>query len=159
MWGELVTHCPSYQGWAPECPLHHMCVFVHCGCGLVGSGFPSFLCNYLSSVRVVCYIHVFSCIYTCGGYEQCVRIVYTRTCVLGMSIVYMYTCMSGMMYMYMFIHVCRVAHRVYMCTHIHVHDADTQHTFTCTCMCRHTMLLPNTHEYTMLLPKPSIHDP
>ena len=48
----------------------------------------------------------------CGGYEQCV-------CVLGMSIVYMY------MYMYVWydvhVHVCmRVAHRVYMCTHVHV---------------------------------------
>ena len=68
------------------------------------------------------------------------------------------------MYMYMYVwydvhvHVCmRVAHRVYMCTHVHVHNADTQH--TCPCMCQHMMLLPNTHEYTMLLPKPRIHDP
>ena len=75
-------------------------------------------------------------------------------CVLGMSIVYMY------MYVWydVHVHVCmRVAHRVYMCTHVHVHDADTQH--TCPCMCQHMRLLPNTHEYTMLLPKPHIHDP
>ena len=140
--GRVGNHCPSSQGWAPECPLHHVGVFLHCGCGLVGSEFPSFLCDYLSSVHVVCYIHVhvFSCIYMCRGYEQCV-------CV---SIVYMYVWYD----VHVHVHVCmRVAHR----THVHVHNADTQH--TCPCMCQHMMLLPNTHEYTMLLPKPRIHDP
>ena len=75
VWGELVTHRPSSQGWAPECPLHHVGVFLHCRCGLVGSEFPSFPCDSLSSVHVVCYIHVhvFSCI-----------------CVVGMSSVYGY---------------------------------------------------------------------
>ena len=72
VWGELVTHHPSSQVWAPECPLHHVGVFLHCGCGLVGSEFPSFLCDYLSSVHVVCYIHV-----------------HVYTCVVGMSSVYM----------------------------------------------------------------------
>ena len=78
VWGELVTHRPSSQGWVPECPLYHVGVFLHCGYGLVGSEFPSFLCDYLSSVHVVCYIHVhvFSCIYMCGGYEQCVGYEY-----------------------------------------------------------------------------------
>ena len=48
VWGELVTHRPSSQGWAPECPLHHVGVFLHCACGLVGSEFPSFLCDSLN---------------------------------------------------------------------------------------------------------------
>ena len=44
VWGELVnplTHCPSSQGWAPECPFP--CLFVFDGCGVLVLGFlPSF---------------------------------------------------------------------------------------------------------------------
>ena len=49
---------------------------LHCGCGLVGSEFPAFLCDYLSSVHVVCslLVQVFSCKYMCGGYKQCVDV-------------------------------------------------------------------------------------
>ena len=63
VWGELVTHRPSSQGWAPECPLHHVGVFLHCACGLVGSEFPSFLCDSLSSVNAVC--SAYPCTSTC----------------------------------------------------------------------------------------------
>ena len=63
VWGELVTHRPSSQGWVPECPLHHVGVFFHCRCGLVGSEFPSFLCDYLNSVHVkIMFFHVYTCV-------------------------------------------------------------------------------------------------
>ena len=67
---ELVTHRPSSQGWAPECPLHHVGVLLHCGCDLVGS------CDYLCSVPVVCYLQY--------------MYFHVDTCGMGMRIVYMY---------------------------------------------------------------------
>ena len=67
VWGELVT---SSQGWAPECPLHHVGVFLQCGFDVVGS------CNYLCSVPVVCYLQY---MYFHGD-----------TCGVGMSIVHVH---------------------------------------------------------------------
>ena len=44
-----LTHRPSSQGWALECPIHYVyCLFVFCGCGL--DSFLFFFCDYLCYV-------------------------------------------------------------------------------------------------------------
>ena len=67
VWGELVnhkrslTHRPSSQCWAPECPTHFVFVclrFTGVACWV---WVPSFLCDYISYMYAVCYTHVFSC--------------------------------------------------------------------------------------------------
>ena len=62
VWGEFVnhkrslTHRPSSQGWAPECPIHYVdCLFVFCGCG----GFLSFLPLQLPKLCSVLYTCTF----------------------------------------------------------------------------------------------------
>ena len=63
VWGELVnhkialTHRPSSQGWAPECPID--CLFVLCGCG----GFLSFLPLRLPKLCGVLYTCTFMYMY------------------------------------------------------------------------------------------------
>ena len=89
---DAVTHRPSSQGWAPECPLHHVGVLLQCGCGWVGS------CDYLCSVHVVCYIHVFSCIYMCGGYEHRVHVYQNDHCVRSHYVMCVVLCHPVILY-------------------------------------------------------------
>ena len=66
-----LTHCPSFQGWVPECLILclFVCLFV---CTLlaqfVGSGFPSFLCIY---IHVCSVLHLYTTLVYIYMYVHC----------------------------------------------------------------------------------------
>ena len=58
VWGELASHRPSSQGWAPECPLirlNFICIF----CPFASYGVWVGITFLFSLYELLCYAHVF----------------------------------------------------------------------------------------------------
>ena len=117
---DSLIHHPSSQGWASLCPLvisyvsYNCTIWCTCTCVFVAMCvlfiWVAFL-SFLLLCKLVCYTHVFPCVYTC----TC-----TCTCTLYIMFAYMYVYMY--MYMCVYLYLYMYMYIVYnVCIHVHVH--------------------------------------